>query len=146
MNYRVSKLLKIAILIAFLFPTLWQKPAYALECTILLDTPPSLAQLLCPVRKAFNIVLLSVGAVFSGVALFAAIKFAMAQGDAKAVMGAQQTFTYAVIGVLVVVGVFVITSVSANIFGLNSSFYSGNTPFDDFESRMNNFLNSVKNP
>ena len=72
-------------------------------------------ELLDVAARGLNILILISSAIFVGFVVFAAYKFASSEGDPKGIQGAKQSLTYAVIGLLVVVGVFVINAVVINI-------------------------------
>ncbi|PIS22429.1 hypothetical protein COT50_02030 [candidate division WWE3 bacterium CG08_land_8_20_14_0_20_41_10] len=78
--------------------------------------------------RLLNVLVLSVGAIFVMFVFLSAIKFAMAQGDPKALQGAKQGLTVAIIGVLVVVGVFAILTILRNILGIKYQLLTN--PFD----------------
>lgn len=143
MKRLLSKILFAIFAAAALFPVAGTRVAYALDCPVPTDVAPDLIQILCPAKAALNIALLSSGAIFSGIILLAAIKYALSQGDPKAVMGAQQTATYAVMGLIAVAGVFVAGVVVANILGLNPLEFDPNKPFEWIDFNLDTFLTNI---
>lgn len=81
---------------------------------------PHLAQIICPLIALFNIAILVLAGVFVGFIIYGAIKASMALGDPKGIKGAQQTWTYAVVGAFVVLLGFSIIVIVARIFGYDS--------------------------
>lgn len=70
------------------------------------DEPPDLVSLLVVIGRVFNVLVLSVGVVFVAMLFLSAYKFSISQGDPKGIEGAKKTLTHALIGFLVVVGVY----------------------------------------
>lgn len=82
------------------------------------DEPPELQQIAVVVSRVFNFFVLSVGVVLVALIFVSSIKFAMAQGDPKAVEGAKKTLTYAVLGFILVVGVYtLLILISSSLLG-----------------------------
>jgi hypothetical protein len=79
---------------------------------------PSPVAIVCVVGRLLNIALLFVGLVFIAVIAFSAWKLSLAFGDPKGFQGARNTWTYAVLGGLIVVGVFAVSLILANFFGI----------------------------
>lgn len=77
-----------------------------------------LLEIPCLVGEILNIGVLSVGGVLVIVIFIAALKFATSQGDIKALQGAQQTLTYAVLGFAGVVCLYVIVAIVEGMFGI----------------------------
>lgn len=97
-----------------------------------LDDPSPVA-ILCPVIRVLNVLVLSSGAIFVIMVIYTAVKFALAQGDIKAIQGARLTLTYAVGGFIVIVGFYVILKIIIGIFDLNTSLLN---PFSLLESAL----------
>lgn len=70
-------------------------------------------------------VILSAGAVFVAIVIFASYKYATALGDPKGAMGAKNTLTYAVLGLVAVIGVYTMFSIMAGAFGFNRDLVGG---------------------
>lgn len=83
-----------------------------------LEDPSPLA-IVCPIVRVFNIAIFAAGAIFVGMIVYGAIKLALSLGDPKGYQGAQQTWFWSVIGLLVVIGVFTLLYVIDNILGTN---------------------------
>lgn len=98
--------------------------------------------ILCVVVRLLNILVLSAGAVFVMIVLISAIKYAMAQGDPKAMQGSKQTLTVAVIGMLVIIGVFAILTILRTVLGLKSDLL--NNPFDELSKNLSDLLNTLQ--
>lgn len=92
------------------------------------DEPSPLA-ILCPIAKLFNVILLSSAAVFVIFIFMTSIKYAMAQGDPKALQGSKQSLTFAIIGFIVVIGSYTALTIIKNVLGL-----SDNPIIDPFRS------------
>lgn len=99
---------------------------------------PSPMAILCPVARFLNVLVLSAGAVFVIFVFFAAIKYAMSQGDPKALQGSQQTLTTAVIGFFVVIGVWTLLTVIKNVLGLTDNQILN--PFDVLSNNLARLL------
>jgi hypothetical protein len=79
---------------------------------------PDPRAMVCIIARVIN-VFVGVGAVaFVYMILFGAFKLSMAQGDPKGYIGAQNTWFYALIGFLIVVGFFSVYLILANTLGL----------------------------
>jgi hypothetical protein len=79
---------------------------------------PSPLGIVCVIGNVIKVVVVVVGLIFVAVTSYGAYKLSMALGDPKAMQGAQQTWTYAVMGVLIVLGFFAAFVVIANVFGI----------------------------
>jgi len=95
---------------------------------------PNLLGLVCVIVRLLNVFVLSVGAIFVMFVFISAIKYGLAQGDPKALQGAKQTLTLAIIGMLVVIGAFTILTILRNIFGLQYQILTN--PFDVLSDRL----------
>lgn len=94
--------------------------------------------IICVIVRLLNIFLLSVGAIFVMYVFMSAIKFAMAQGDPKALQGAKQSLTVAIIGMLIVAGVFTILTILRNVLGLQYQLLTN--PFDVLSKNLADLL------
>lgn len=99
---------------------------------------PNPLAIICTIVRLLNVFILSVGAIFVMFVFISAIKFALAQGDPKALQGAKQTLTMAIIGMLVVIGVFTILTIMRNIFGLKYQLTMN--PFDVLSDNLAKLL------
>lgn len=79
---------------------------------------PSPMAILCPIARLLNVFIYSAAAFFVAFIFIAAIKYALSQGDPKALQASQQTLTMALIGFLVIIGAWTILTIVKNIFGL----------------------------
>lgn len=75
------------------------------------DEPPGLVQILFVVGRVFNILIISAGVVLVALLFISSYKFAMSQGDPKAIDGAKRTLTYAILGFILVIGFNALLSV-----------------------------------
>jgi|GEM_PF-3940235 hypothetical protein len=82
---------------------------------------PSPLAILCPVVRYLNLVLYASAAIFVAMVFASALKFALAQGDPKALQGAKGSLTWAIIGFIVIIGVFTLLVVLKNVLGLKDS-------------------------
>ena len=98
--------------------------SYALDCN-LTGTAPTPMQMFCPFVRLFNLLLIAGGAVFIIIIIVGAIKMVTALGDPKGLMSSTNTWTYAVIGVCIVLGVFAIFAILNKTFGLGLGNYIG---------------------
>ncbi|MBU0649904.1 hypothetical protein KJ605_01640 [Patescibacteria group bacterium] len=81
---------------------------------------PSPMAIICPIARLLNILIFSAGAIFVALIFITAIKFALAQGDPKALMASKQTLTTAVMGFIVVIGAWAILTILKNVLGLRA--------------------------
>ena len=96
-------------------------PAYAVDCdlsSVPADAAPSPDKIFCPLIKVINVGIALGGVVFLIFILIGAIKLAVSLGDPKGFQGASDTWTYAVIGVFVVFGAFMLVGIVDRMFGL----------------------------
>ncbi|HLD51504.1 hypothetical protein A3K34_04500 [candidate division WWE3 bacterium RIFOXYC1_FULL_40_10] len=82
------------------------------------DPPPE--AIICPIGKLLTIGVYAVGAVFVAVMAFGAWKMSMALGDARALEGAKMTWTYAVMGLFIVLAFFGSFSMISGMLGIRS--------------------------
>ncbi|MBD3365838.1 hypothetical protein GF360_00675 [candidate division WWE3 bacterium] len=85
-----------------------------------LNSVGTVVEIVDVLARAFNVLVFSAGAVFIVMVIFSAYKFATAQGDPKGTAGAKQSLTFSVIGLLIVIGVFVINVIVNGILGTNA--------------------------
>ncbi len=77
----------------------------------------SILGILDVVKRIINLFILSAGVVFVALIIISAYKFVASQGDPKAMQGAKNTITYAVIGFILVIGVYVILNIVIGVLG-----------------------------
>lgn len=82
---------------------------------------PSPLAIICPLVRYLNIVLFASAAVFVMMIFATAIKYALAQGDPKALQGAKGTLTWAILGFIVIIGVFTLLVIFKNVLGLKDN-------------------------
>lgn len=97
------------------------------------DAPPSLDQLLCPIVRVFNTMILLVGAVLIIMIIYGAIKLALSLGDPKGFESARATWLYAAIGLGIILGFWGIFTIIINRLNLGGT-YTG--PMDPFTKAM----------
>ncbi len=143
MEFPIFDILKKSF-IAILFATVVisiQNPAYAQSADCVGYDPndvASLAQIVCPAARLVNILLYFAGAVFVAMIFVGSIKYAMSLGDPKGAIGANQTLTYAVIGLIAVLGVFSILNIIAHLLGLTN--IESLNVFKTIQTRICDFL------
>lgn len=106
---------------------------------------PSIVEIICPVIAFVNFLVMFVGVMLVGYILFAAYKYAMAQGDPRSLEDATKTLTYAILGAVLVAGVFTLLSVVGGLFGIDSSLTSG-AVYNRVSEFMCSFLQDSANP
>jgi hypothetical protein len=79
---------------------------------------PTLACLGPIIARIINLLLTFLGAVALLLLLWGAIQFVISRGDPKAIQTAQKTMTFAVIGVVVVLGSVILINVFTTAFNL----------------------------
>ena len=75
----------------------------------------------CIVARFINLGLFAAGIIFIGLVGYSAVKMAMALGDPKGIQGGQQTLTYALIGLGIVVGSISILILGGALFDVSLS-------------------------
>ncbi|OGC68203.1 hypothetical protein A2415_02815 [candidate division WWE3 bacterium RIFOXYC1_FULL_39_7] len=103
---------------------------------------PSPLAIVCILARILNVAVLVVGLVFIFIIAYSAIKLATAFGDPKGFQGAQQTWTYAIIGALVVAGFFALFLIVANLVGFGN-ILSPNFILDRIEQALISFLDAA---
>ncbi|RJR26845.1 hypothetical protein C4561_03665 [candidate division WWE3 bacterium] len=139
-----------SILFFVLVLTFGSAPAYALtyncanfDSQVAAGEAPSPLAIVCMIARLLNVAVLLVGLVFIFVVAYSAIKLSMALGDPKGFQGAQKTWTYALIGALVVAGFFALFMIIANLVGFGS-ILSPNFLLDRIELGLINFLDAAE--
>lgn len=113
-----------------------QTASAAVDCSNLTSgDAPTPVQIVCPLLRVVNFMVLVVGAVFVIMILYGAIKLSMALGDPKGLEGARQTWTWTIVGGLIVLGFFAIFTIVVGIFG-SSQFPTFNTFSDRLEDSI----------
>lgn len=85
------------------------------------EKAPSPMAILCPLVRYLNLILYASAAVFVIMVFLSAIKYALSQGDPKALQGAKGSLTWAIIGFLVIIGVFTMLVILKNVLGLEDN-------------------------
>ncbi len=132
-NIISNTILLTAILITLVFPNhSFAANGNSINCsgiTIETDLPdltsedvdvPEISQILCPAIRLVNVLTALAMAGFALMIFVSAYKYALAQGDPKALEGAKGTLTFAIFGFVVVLGVFVSVQILQGIFGLDA--------------------------
>ncbi len=101
------------------------------------EKAPSPMAILCPIARLMNVFVYSAAAFFVMFVFVAAIKYALSQGDPKALQASQQTLTMALVGFLVVIGVWTILTILKNILGLDAGILN---PFDTLSKNLARLL------
>lgn len=104
------------------------------------DDIPSLSGITVPIIRFLNALVLFSGGIFVILVLLTAIKFAMSQGDPKGIEGAKQALTYAILGFLAVIGVYVILQILVGGLGAKEGLKNPQNIFDAFQTAINGLL------
>lgn len=132
-----SQILIYTILLSNLYFTFGQALP-ASTCSLGTDDAPDVTAIACVLGRVITILLYVGGALFIAMVAYGAIKLAMASGDPKGYEGAKATWTYAVIGVGVVVGSAAIFSIVGKLFGI--TFLDPNSMIDALAKGINDFF------
>lgn len=89
---------------------------------------PSPMAIICPVVRLLNVLVLSAAAIFVIFIFITSIKYAMSQGDPKALQASAQTLKTAIIGFFLVIGVYTILTIIKNVLGLEGEFFPNPFP------------------
>lgn len=138
-NHRLQKIIFTLALFASIVLFVPTRVTFAQSCEGVDYNDPSIIHIICPFVGAINFLIYASGAVFVGMVLIGAYKFATAQGDPKAAMGAKSTLTYAVAGLAAVIGVFVIIRIAGGLFGVNPDLTNAGV-FDLIQDTICDFL------
>ncbi|MFC1700260.1 hypothetical protein ACFLZ4_01275 [Patescibacteria group bacterium] len=103
-----------------------------------LENDPSLGALAGIFGNIFNIAVGLAGLVFVIMLGYGVAKASMALGDPEGLEGAKSTWTYALFGLFIVVGVLVIVSLIAGAFGVSS--YSPGTLLQNAASALEDLI------
>lgn len=117
----MNKLLKSFIAYGFLAFNFFITFAYdcaGFDADIVSGEAPSPLAISCVIGRIINVVVLVAGLGLVYMILWGAFKLSMSQGDPKGYVGAQNTWFYAIIGFLIVVGFFALYTIMAQILGL----------------------------
>jgi hypothetical protein len=106
----------------------------ATGCNLGTDDAPQISSIACILARIISLMLICAGAIFVGMIGYGAIKLGMAQGDPKGYQGAKDTWTWALIGVAIILGVGGIFSVVGKLFGIN--FLDPQSMVSAFESQI----------
>ncbi len=123
------------IIATFTFP----RVSFAQNCNNVNYDDPSIVQIVCPFIGVINMIILSAGAVFVAIVIFASYKYSTSLGDPKGAMGAKNTLTYAILGLVAVIGVYTMFSIMASAFGFDSQLVGGRV-FGLIQQRFCDFL------
>lgn len=92
--------------------------------------PPHPLQILCPLKRGLNVAIAFVGVVLPIMIVIGGIKLALAVGDPKGLEAARGTWTWAIIGSIVILGFFTIMLIISRLLGIDNLFASPNDIFD----------------
>ena len=117
----MNKFLKASIAYTFIAFNFFM--AFAYDCSgfdadIVSGEAPSPLAFVCVIGRVMNVLVLVAGLGLVYMILWGAFKLSMSQGDPKGYVGAQNTWFYAIIGFLIVVGFFALYMIMAQILGL----------------------------
>lgn len=99
-------------------------------------------QILCPILRLLNFVIIVAGIVFAVMITYGAIKISTSLGDPKAYAGAWRNMWFAILGVFVVLGAYAILRILSSVFGLNINFL-GTGPHGILNSVNNKFIDTL---
>jgi hypothetical protein len=141
-NYFINQRFYNQILIfSMLMSNLYFSFAQALPaggCNLGTDDAPNPSSIACILGRVITIMLYVAGAIFVAMVAYGAIKLAMASGDPKGYEGARLTWTYAIMGVGVVLGFGAIFSIVGKLFGIQ--FLDPNSMVSALEAGINDFF------
>lgn len=144
MFYQISKILIFKIFLSITFISLLlsvgSPKAYALTCEGFGDNPPGLEQIVCPIARVVNVMLLSAGAVLIIMILWGGFKLATALGDPKGFQAATSTWVHAVVGFLIVVGAIAFLGIITKMLGWEFDFAS---PFEVIQTAIKDFATKL---
>lgn len=134
-HFKTLVVLGFFVLVTLTFPRI----SLAQNCNNVNYDDPSIVQIVCPFIGVINMLILSAGAVFVAIVIFASYKYSTSLGDPKGAMGAKNTLTYAILGLVAVVGVYTMFSIMAGAFGFNRELVGGGV-FGLIQDRFCDFL------
>jgi hypothetical protein len=111
----LHQLLTSIFCLGFLFMPYRYAYAQTLTCDPAQD-PPALSDIACPIEAAINYLLIAVGFAFIIMLLYGSLKFALSEGDSKAIEAAKKTLTWGFIGFFAVLAAVSIINISIRIF------------------------------
>lgn len=136
-------LIKILVLLSVIFITLNTSITYAaVDCSnyeSVLNEPESrdaLAYIACPVIRIINAALVFVSAAFVVVLLYGGIKMSLSLGDPKALQGAKDTWTWAVIGTFFVLLALVAVTLMFKLLGVSDFSFADLLNFDESLNKL----------
>lgn len=128
------------VVLSFTIP----QTTYAIEgvdCTLPTgDSPPGPIQILCPLIRVVNFLVLSAGAVFVLMIIIAAYKYYFSLGDPKTNAAARETLIKAVFGFIVVISTMLILTLIVNVTGATGG-ATGINPLQPFEAAKDGLCN-----
>jgi hypothetical protein len=113
------------------------------DCNAFFMNPgdPSPWSIVCPLAKILNFMILAGVTAFIIMFVYGMYKYASATGDPKGTAAAQQTVTYAVIGLLVIIGMFTVLLVIGNLFDLDVlNFLTGDAIIDNIYNEITHWM------
>jgi hypothetical protein len=114
----VTLLLTLSLFFNFSYASAATVAGYCAGSVLVNDAnPPSIAGLICPIVRIFNLLILASGLVFAMMIGYGSIKLSMALGDPKGFDAAKMTLFYAFLGFGVVLGSFTILSILSGFLG-----------------------------
>ncbi len=134
-RFKTLLVLGVFVLTTFTFPRI----SFAQNCNNVNYDDPSIVQIVCPFIGVINMLILSAGAVFVAIVGFASYKYSTSLGDPKGALGAKNTLTYAVWGLVAVTGLYTMFSIIAGAFGFNIELVGGGV-FGLMQERFCEFL------
>ena len=99
------------------------------------------AEFISPLRRMFNLALMLAAGVLFVMLVFGALKMASALGDPKGWQGASLTWTWGVLGFLIIVGFFALYRIIVGVFGFGDA-TSPDAFFTNLEVSIDAFLDT----
>ncbi len=113
------------------------------NCSLGTDDAPQISAIACILGRVIYLMMIMAGAIFIAMIAYGAIKLGMASGDPKGYEGAKQTWTHAVIGVAIILGIAGIFSIIGKLFGI--PFLDPNAMITSLENGLNQLFDVAIN-
>lgn len=146
---QIIKTIFIFALIANLFGYVHNTYAFTINASFCDITPtgvasaPDLVQIVCPILRVYNFLILASGVVLIGMIAIGGIRLSMSLGDPKGFQSASRTWTFTLWGVGLVLGSFLILRILNATLGLGLNFASPIQVFNAFTCKLWRFLDAM---
>ena len=132
---------KTLLTIWILFLTFTFNTAYAVECSGINPETIEAAQILCPIQRVFNAIILLAGIFLAIMVLWGAQKLALSFGNPDKLKSAVDTWKFALLGFLIIVGAISIYSIIRTALGIGG-FVGPQEIFDSISSEIQSLLDT----